>query len=126
MHRKLVIGRGCWINIGCVFDLGAEIRIGSHVSIGHDVLVLTQSHAIGPPRQRAFTMFARPVSIGTGVWLGSRSTVLPGVSIGDGAIVAAGSVVNEDVPPNTLVAGVPARIVRALPVPGTFRAREPA
>ena len=114
MYKKLVIGEGCWINIGCLFDLGAEIRIGSKVSIGHGVLVLTRSHEVGSSRQRAFTLFTKPVNIGSGVWLGSRSTILPGVTIGAGAIVAAGSVVHHDVPPNTLVAGVPARAVKQL------------
>jgi maltose O-acetyltransferase len=114
MYKRLVIGEGCWINIGCLFDLGAEIRIGSRVSIGHGVLVLTRSHDIGPSQQRAFTLHTRPVNIGSGVWLGSRSTILPGVTIGAGAIVAAGSVVHHDVPPNTLVAGVPARVIKVL------------
>jgi maltose O-acetyltransferase len=113
-YKKLVIGEGCWINIGCLFDLGAEIRIGNKVAIGHGVLVLTRSHEIGTSRQRAFTLITKPVSIGSGVWLGSRSTILPGVTIGAGAIVAAGSVVHQDVAPNTLVAGVPARVVKQL------------
>jgi maltose O-acetyltransferase len=113
-YKKLVIGEGCWINIGCSFDLGAEIRIGSKVSIGHGVLVLTRSHEVGTSRQRAVTLFTKPVNIGSGVWLGSRSTILPGVTIGAGAIVAAGSVVHHDVPPNTLVAGVPARVIKEL------------
>ena len=114
MYDKLVIGTDCWINIGCVFDLGAEIRIGNHVSIGHEVMVLTQSHDVGPASRRAFTAHARPINIGSGVWLGSRTTILPGVTIGSGAVVAAGSVVCHDVPSNTLVAGVPARAVKHL------------
>jgi maltose O-acetyltransferase len=114
-YKKLVIGEGCWINIGCLFDLGAEIRIGNKVAIGHGVLVLTRSHEVGTSRQRAFTLITKPVNIGSGVWLGSRSTILPGVTIGAGAIVAAGSVVHQDVAPNTLVAGVPARAIKQLP-----------
>ena len=115
LSRNLVIGRGCWINIGCLFDLGAEITIGNKVSIGHDVLLLTTSHEVGSSLNRALTPIARPITIGGGSWLGSRSTILPGVTIGVGAIVAAGSVVHRDVPPNTLVAGVPARIIKNLP-----------
>jgi len=114
IYRKLVIGPCCWINIGCLFDLGAEIRIGSHVSIGHDVLVLTVTHEIGPSWHRAHRQIAKRVNIGSGVWVGSRSTILPGVTIGSGAIVAAGSVVHHDVPPNTMVAGVPARAIKEL------------
>jgi maltose O-acetyltransferase len=114
MYDKLVIGANCWINIGCLFNLGAEIRIGSNVAIGHDVMVLTQSHDIGPTTHRAFTQHAKPINIGSGAWLGSRSTILPGVTIGAGAVVAAGSVVCHDVAPNTLVAGVPARALKQL------------
>jgi maltose O-acetyltransferase len=113
-YKNLMIGEGCWINIGCLFDLGAEIRIGSNVYFGHGVLVLTRSHEIGTAEQRAFAMLVEPVNIGNGVWLGARCTILPGVTIGPGAIVAAGSVVHQDVPPNTLVAGVPARFIREL------------
>jgi maltose O-acetyltransferase len=115
VYDKLIIGAGCWINVDCLFDLGAEISIGDEVSMGHGVLVLTSSHEIGPSRQRASKPSFRPVSIGSGAWLGSRSTILPGVSIGAGAIVAAGSVVHQDVPPNTMVAGVPARAIKLLP-----------
>jgi maltose O-acetyltransferase len=114
MYRKLAIGTGCWINIGCLFDLGAAITIGSNVSLGHGVLLVTNSHEIGPSRRRASALSAKPVNIGSGAWLGSRSMILPGVTIGAGAVVAAGSVVHQDVPPNTLVAGVPARPIRAL------------
>jgi len=115
LYGKLVIGAGCWINIGCVLDLGAQILIGDQVSIGHEVLILTQSHEIGPAQRRACTPVARPIHIGDGVWLGSRTTILPGVTIGAGAVIAAGSVVHQDVAPNTLVAGVPARAIRELP-----------
>jgi maltose O-acetyltransferase len=115
MYNKLAIGTECWINFGCIFDLGAEIRIGNNVSIGHEVLVLTTSHRVGPSRRRAHTPFAEPVSIGSGAWIGSRTTILPGITIGAGAIVASGSVVNDDVAPDTMVAGVPARPVKTLP-----------
>ncbi len=113
-YKNLLIGEGCWFNIACLFDLGAQIRIGDKVSMGHGVLILTRSHEVGTSEQRALTLLVKPVNVGSGVWLGSRSTILPGVTIGDGAIVAAGSVVHQDVPPNTLVAGVPARVVKNL------------
>src|SRR5258707_888835 len=113
-YKNLLIGEGCWFNIACLFDLGAQIRIGNKVSMGHGVLILTRSHEVGTSEQRALTLLVKPVNIGSGVWLGSRSTILPGVTIGDGAIVAAGSVVNKGGPPQTLVAGVPARIVRKI------------
>jgi maltose O-acetyltransferase len=114
IYKKLVIGSRCWINIGCLFNLGGEIRIGNDVSIGHDVLILTVSHEIGSAQHRASRLIVKPISIGSGAWIGSRSTLLPGVTIGAGAVVAAGSVVYHDVAPNTLVGGVPARPIKKL------------
>ncbi|MEP7190805.1 MAG: DapH/DapD/GlmU-related protein, partial [Roseiflexaceae bacterium] len=81
---------------------------------GHHVVVLTGSHEVGPPSQRAAALYTKTVTIGDGAWLGARCTILPGVTIGAGAIVAAGAVVNRDVPPNTLVAGIPAHVVKSL------------
>jgi acetyltransferase-like isoleucine patch superfamily enzyme len=80
-------------------------------------MILTSSHELGPTMQRAGPLFRRPVRIGQGAWVGARSVVLPGVSIGDGAVVAAGSMVTKDVPPNVLVGGVPASVRRSLPGP---------
>jgi maltose O-acetyltransferase len=114
IYKKLVIGSCCWINIGCLLDLGGEITIGNHVSIGHDVLVLTVSHQIGSALHRASAPVVKPVKIGNGVWIGSRCTILPGVTIGSGAVIAAGSVVHNDVAPNMMVAGVPARPIKTL------------
>ena len=95
-------------------DLEAPVHIGDRVRIGHDALLLTVDHRIGEHDYRCGPSVARPISIGDGAWLGSRVIVLPGVSIGRGAVVAAGAVVTRDVPDDTLVAGVPARVVRSL------------
>ena len=95
-------------------DIGAPIRIGDRVRIGHDVSLLTIDHDIGSDDMRAGERKFGAIEIGDGAWLASRVVVLPGVRIGAGAIVAAGSVVTRDVPDNTLVAGVPARISRNL------------
>lgn len=96
-------------------DLGAPLRIGDGVRIGHDVTLLTINHAIGEVSLRSGESQFSPIEIGDGTWIASRVVVLPGVTIGRGAVVAAGAVVTRDVPPNTLVAGVPARVVRELP-----------
>jgi maltose O-acetyltransferase len=114
LYQMLRIGSGCWFNVGCVLDLGALISIGNRVSLGHGVLVLTGTHEMGSPRQRAGGPYTKPVSIGDGAWLGARCTIFPGVKIGSGAVVAAGAVVTQNVPANTLVAGVPARIIKRL------------
>jgi acetyltransferase-like isoleucine patch superfamily enzyme len=112
--RRVTIGRRCWINAGCVFDASYEITIGDGVAIGQDVMIITNTHVLGSSSYRAGPSIGEPVTVGAGTWIGARSTVLPGVNIGPGAIIAAGSLVNKSVPPNTLVAGVPAKFVRAL------------
>jgi maltose O-acetyltransferase len=115
LQDRLRIGRDCYFNVGCVFDLGAVIEIGDRVSVGHDVMLLTTTHEVGGAGRRAGHLATRAVQIGDAVWLGARAIVLPGVRVGDGAIVGAGAVVNRDVASNTLVGGVPARPIRDLP-----------
>ena len=113
--RRLTIGRACWINFGCIFDLGAPIQIGDEVSLGHEVLLMTSTHVLGQgAARRAGDVLARPILIGDRAWLGSRVIVQPGITIGAGAVVAPGAVVTQDVTPNTLVGGVPARLIRVL------------
>lgn len=114
-YANFVIGEDCYININCHFDISAPITIGDGVSIGHHVLILTNSHEMGTAVRRAGDLVARPVQIDNGVWLGARSTILPGVIIGNGAVVAAGAMVTKDVPPHTVVAGVPAKITKQFP-----------
>lgn len=112
--RNLSIGTDCYLNQGCVFDATAEISIGDHVAFGHGVLVTTSSHLIGDGGRRSGLLKPEPVRIGNGAWLASRVVVLPGVDIGEGAVVCAGAVVARSVPPHTMVGGVPARVIRAL------------
>jgi maltose O-acetyltransferase len=114
LYQRLCIGCDSWFNGGCFFNLGATITIGDRVAFGHQVMVLTDSHAIGDQRRRAGPLAAHSVQIGDGVWVGARATILPGVTIGDGAVVAAGAVVTKSVAPNLLVGGVPARPLREL------------
>jgi len=109
---KLRIGDRTFINSGVSICAQASVSIGSDCAIGNLSLIMdTDFHVPGnllarPP--------AQPVVIEDGVWLGARVTVLKGVTIGQGAVVAAGAVVTRDVPPRTLVGGVPARVIRAL------------
>lgn len=99
-------------------DVGAPIRIGDRVRIGHNVSLLTVDHEVGSGDMRSGATKCGPIEIGDGAWVASHVMVLPGVRIGAGAIVAAGAVVTRDVPDNTLVAGVPARVARDLSAEG--------
>jgi maltose O-acetyltransferase len=111
---RVRIGDDCFINDGCRFDTSAPITIEDGAYLGHDVAVLTSSHELGPPERRAGTFSCAPIQIGRGVWIGARAVLLPGVSIGDGAVVAAGAVVTHSVGANVVVGGVPAREVRTI------------
>lgn len=110
---NVTIGTDCYINQGCVLDATAPITVGNHVAFGHGVLITTSSHLIGAPGRRSGLLKPEPVRIGDGAWLASRVVVLPGVDVGDGAVVCAGAVVTRSVPPNTMVGGVPARPIRS-------------
>ena len=114
LHHKLAIGPHSVFNVQCFFDLAAPITIGAFVSFGPQVMLITAAHQIGEPACRLGPLESKPIHVGNGAWLGARCTILPGITIGDGAIVAAGAVVTKDVPPNTLVGGVPARPIRLL------------
>lgn len=111
----LRIGPDCFVNSGCQFDVSADVTIGDNVALAQDVLILTNTHRIGPPARRADALLNLPVVIGSGCWLGARVVVLPGVTVGAGSVVAAGAVVAGDVAPGMLVGGVPARPIRQLP-----------
>jgi maltose O-acetyltransferase len=114
LYRRLVIGRECWINAGCFFDLGEQITIGDRVAFGQQVMLLTNAHEIAGSDRRAGRLHARPIIIEDGAWVSTRATILPGITIGAAAVVAAGAVVTRDVPPHTLVAGIPARPIKEL------------
>ncbi|WP_035067311.1 acyltransferase [Nitratidesulfovibrio termitidis] len=115
----ILIGDGVTMNGTAITARSRTIRIGKGTMIGPNCVITDSDfHAQWPPETRLTTPACerdRDVTIGDDVWLGMRCIVLKGVTIGDGAIVAAGSVVTRDVPPATLVAGTPARVVRQLP-----------
>jgi maltose O-acetyltransferase len=121
--RGWIYGRGdlqisdfTWISPGVIFftHVDVEISIGSNCDIGPGVKFITGSHLSGNEARRAGHGIALPIHIGNGCWIGAGSIILGGVTIGDGAIVAAGTVVNKDCPANVLIAGVPAQVKRAL------------
>ena len=91
-----------------------EVYIGNHVMIGPNTLITTVGHPLSPKARRGYMAKAAPVRIGNDVWIGGNVTILPGVTIGNNVVVAAGAVVNKDVPDNSLVGGVPAKLIREL------------
>jgi maltose O-acetyltransferase len=107
--RKIFLGERNVINFGCVLDgRKFKIKTGKDVSIGPEASILTLSHDTQSPD---FADQGGDVTIGDHVWIAYRAIILPGVNIGDGAVVAAGAVVTKDVAPYTIVAGIPARCV---------------
>ena len=91
-----------------------EVYIGNHVMIGPKTLMTTVGHPLSPKARRGYMAKAAPVRIGNDVWIGGNVTILPGVTIGNNVVVAAGAVVTKDVPDNSLVGGVPARLIREI------------
>ena len=110
--KNITIGKNVFINACCHFQDHGGVTLGDGCLIGHNVVFATLNHGIAP-EERA-SMKPAPIQLGKNVWIGSNSTILQGVTIGDNAIVAAGSVVTKDVLANTIVGGVPARYIRSI------------
>jgi acetyltransferase-like isoleucine patch superfamily enzyme len=109
----ITVGRNVFVNQNCTFyDLGG-LDIADDVMIGPNVSILTTGHPIEPSQRRAFVI-AAPVVIGRNVWIAAGATIIGGVTVGENSVIAAGSVVTKDVPPNTLVGGNPARVIRSI------------
>ncbi|WP_104103388.1 DapH/DapD/GlmU-related protein [Arthrobacter sp. 08Y14] len=110
--RNITLGKRVFINSGCRFQDQGGISIGDDCLIGHNAVLATLNHDLSPSRRA--DMHPAPITIGRNVWLGSNVTVLPGVTIGDDAVVAAGAVVTKDVPARSVVVGSPARVIRSV------------
>ena len=110
--KNIKVGEDVFINACCHFQDHGGVTIGDGCQIGHNVVFATLNHGVAP-EERKHTIPA-PVVLGKNVWVGSNSTILQGVTIGDNAIVAAGAVVTKDVPANTVVGGVPARVLKKI------------
>ena len=109
---NLEIGDDVFLNFNCVILDSFAVHIGSHTAIGPGVQILAADHPRDPAMRREHLQTGKPIKIGVNVWIGGGAIILPGVTVGDDAIIGAGSVVSRDVLPGTLVVGNPARIAR--------------
>ena len=109
---NIKIGKHVFINSACCFQDQGGIEIGDNVQIGHQTVIATLNHDLNP--EKRWNMLPAPVKIGNNVWIGSHATILSSVTVGDNAVVAAGAVVTKDVPANTVVAGVPAKVIKTI------------
>jgi acetyltransferase-like isoleucine patch superfamily enzyme len=110
--RFITIGKNVFINHGCSFlDMGG-ITIEDDVLIGPRVNLVTENHPLDPSNRRA--LITQPIVIKRNAWIGAGATILPGVTIGENAVIAAGAVVSKDVPANTVVGGVPAKFIKTI------------
>lgn len=111
---NITLGKQFYCNTGCVILDGAPVKIGEHVLLAPNVHIYTATHAINPDERSALIQWTEPVCIGNKVWVGGNSTICPGVTIGDGSIIGAGSVVTKDIPANVVAGGSPCRIIREI------------
>ena len=110
--KNITIGSNVFINSDCKFQDQGGIFIDDGALIGHGVVLATLDHDLAPEKRQQ--LHPAPIHIGKGVWIGANATVTSGVTIGDNAVIAAGAVVDRDVPPDTIVGGVPAKIIKKI------------
>ena len=110
--HRVTIGDGSFVNSGCSFEGKGSIEIGRDTFIGPQTMIITSTHDIAECGEVTRMPAYKPVKVGDRCWLGARVTVLPGVTIGEGTIIAAGAVVTKDCEPGAVYAGVPAKRMR--------------
>lgn len=108
--KNITVGEGVFINACCHFQDHGGVTIGDGCQIGHNVVFATLNHGFAPEDRS--TTYPAPIVLKKNVWVGSNATILSGVTIGENAIVGAGSVVTKDVPDNAIVGGVPAKVIK--------------
>lgn len=106
-------GENCYVNEGVYFT--SNVKIGNHVGIGYDVLFMTEHHDYSCPLNRVGDLKVSAIHVKDGCWIGARAVILPGVTIHESCVIAAGAVVAQDCAPNGLYAGVPAKRIKNLP-----------
>ena len=108
--KNIIVGEDVFINACCHFQDHGGVTIGNGCQIGHNVVFATLNHGLAPEKRKS--TYPAPIVLGKNVWIGSNSTILQGVTIGDNAVVATGAVVTKDVAANTVVGGIPARFIK--------------
>lgn len=108
--KNIEVGNNVFINACCHFQDHGGVTLGNGCQIGHNVVFATLNHGLVPEHRH--TTYPAPIVLGKNVWVGSNSTILQGVTVGDNAVVAAGAVVTKDVPANAIVGGVPAKVIK--------------
>ena len=112
--KNIKIGKNVFINACCRFQDQGGIEIGDGSLIGHNTTIATLNHDFNPDKRA--NLHPSPVKIGKNVWIGSDCTILPGVEIGDGAVIGAGSIVTKNVPANSIAVGNPARVIKQIEI----------
>jgi maltose O-acetyltransferase len=115
---NITLGKGVFLNFNCVILDVCAVTIGDDTQIGPGVQILTPDHPRDPDQRRSGLEFGRPIHIGRNVWIGGGALIMPGVNIGDDAIIGAGAVVTRDVPNGVTAAGNPARVLSKKGVTG--------
>lgn len=110
--KNITVGEGVFINACCHFQDHGGVTIGDGCQIGHNVVFATLNHGLAPADRKH--TYPAPITLGRNVWVGSNSTILQGVTVGDNAVIAAGAVVTKDVPAGTVVGGVPAKFIKKI------------
>ena len=110
--KNITIGKNVFINADCKFQDQGGITIDDGALIGHGVVLATLDHDLDPEKRQQ--LHPAPIHIGKRVWLGANVTVTKGVTIGDNSVIAAGAVVNRDIPANVIAGGVPAKVIKSI------------
>lgn len=110
--KHINIGKNVFINFDCTFLALGGITVEDDVLIGPKVSLITENHPLNPQERKG--LIGKPIHIKKNAWIGANATILPGVTIGKSAVIAAGAVVSKDVPDNTIVGGIPAKFIKAI------------
>lgn len=114
---NITLGSGVFFNFNCVILDVIPVEIGDNVLFGPNVQIYTATHPMSVKERLTGLEFGKPVRIGSNCWIGGSAVILPGVSIGEGSVIGAGSVVTRDIPPSVFAAGNPCRVIRTLEEP---------